>query len=344
MRVNGYPGTRIFTLFTFCCVMILFCLKLAESVSRKEDSDLSVFFGSQSGSFVNDVSHSKHFGRNLLDHEREDNHVEDDDSKGKEDDTQLKEDAEDTVEDVDQFLHKLQNSKAGNPGFIHALVAALSVIIVSELGDKTFFIAAILAMRYSRLTVLLGALTALFIMTILSALVGYATTIIPRYVTYYISSLLFAVFGIKMLREGWYMSPDEGQEEYEEAQAEVKKREDEIQKQNMPTQDIETGIIRTPGHQFWAGILSTVFLESLTLTFLAEWGDRSQIATIILGAREDVIGVITGGLLGHALCTGLAVVGGRFVAQRISIRTVTLIGGVVFLVFAASAFIFGPES
>lgn len=59
-----------------------------------------------------------------------------------------------------------------------------------------------------------------------------------------------------------------------------------IQKQNMPTQDIETGIIRTPGHQFWAGILSTVFLESLTLTFLAEWGDRSQIATIILGARE----------------------------------------------------------
>lgn len=91
MRVNGYPGTRIFTLFTFCCVMILFCLKLAESVSRKEDSDLSVFFGSQSGSFVNDVSHSKHFGRNLLDHEREDNHVEDDDSKGKEDDTQLKE-------------------------------------------------------------------------------------------------------------------------------------------------------------------------------------------------------------------------------------------------------------
>ena len=57
-------------------------------------------------------------------------------------------------------------------------------------------------------------------------------------------------------------------------------------RQNTPVQDLETGIIRTPGRHFWYGILSTIFLESFTLTFLAEWGDRSQIATIILGARE----------------------------------------------------------
>ena len=55
---------------------------------------------------------------------------------------------------------------------------------------------------------------------------------------------------------------------------------------NASVEDMETGIIRTPGRRFFSGILSTVFLESFTLTFLAEWGDRSQIATIILGARE----------------------------------------------------------
>lgn len=53
-------------------------------------------------------------------------------------------------------------------GFIHAFIASFSVIVVSELGDKTFFIAAIMAMRHSRITVFSGAISALAIMTILS--------------------------------------------------------------------------------------------------------------------------------------------------------------------------------
>jgi hypothetical protein len=35
---------------------------------------------------------------------------------------------------------------SSNLGFIHAFIAAFSVIIVSEIGDKTFFIAAIMSM------------------------------------------------------------------------------------------------------------------------------------------------------------------------------------------------------
>ncbi|KAK6043364.1 hypothetical protein COOONC_19131 [Cooperia oncophora] len=44
-------------------------------------------------------------------------------------------------------------------------------------------------------------------------------------VTYYVSTALFALFGLKMLHEGYHMSASEGQEEFEEAQAEVAKRE-----------------------------------------------------------------------------------------------------------------------
>lgn len=36
---------------------------------------------------------------------------------------------------------------------------------------------------------------------------------------------------------------------------------------------------------------------------------------------QDVSGVILGGCLGHALCTGLAVLGGRIISQKISART-----------------------
>lgn len=36
---------------------------------------------------------------------------------------------------------------------------------------------------------------------------------------------------------------------------------------------------------------------------------------------QDPFGVAVGGTLGHCLCTGLAVIGGRMVAQKISVRT-----------------------
>lgn len=226
-------------------------------------------------------------------------------------------------------------------GFVHAFLASLSVIIVSELGDKTFFIAAIMAMRHPRLTVFAGAMLALGLMTILSALLGYATTIIPRWITYYTSCLLFAIFGIKMLKEAYTMDVNEAQEEYEEVQTELRKKDEELEKQNST--DLETGIIRTPQRRLLYSMFSRIFLQSFTLTFLAEWGDRSQIATIILAARDEVIGVVIGGTLGHALCTSLAVLGGRCIAQHISIKTVHLIGGIVFLIFALSALFIEPD-
>lgn len=231
--------------------------------------------------------------------------------------------------------------------FLHAFFASISVIIVSELGDKTFFIAAIMAMRHPRVIIFLGAIAALGLMTVLSVFLGYATTVIPRKYTFYISTALFALFGLKMLKEGYDMDPNEGQEELEEVSAELKKKEAELQS-NEGQNDVETGIIRsqlrrTGFTRIITRLCSPIFLQAFTLTFLAEWGDRSQLTTIILGSRENPLGVSIGGTIGHALCTGLAVMGGRLIAQKISVRTVTLVGGVVFLIFAASALFIGDE-
>ena len=58
--------------------------------------------------------------------------------------------------------------------------------------------------------------------------VGFATTVIPRKYTLYVSTALFVFFGLKMLKEGYEMDPNEGQEELEEVQAELKKKEAEV--------------------------------------------------------------------------------------------------------------------
>lgn len=223
--------------------------------------------------------------------------------------------------------------------FLQGFLASLSVVVVSELGDKTFFIAAIMAMKHPRVIVFAGAISALVFMTILSAAFGWIATVIPRVYTHYLSAALFAIFGIKMLRDGWKMDPNEGQEELEEVQSELKRREDQEEKEETLDM-LEQGQVENRRRKRNAVI--KVLLQAATLTFLAEWGDRSQLATVILATREHAVGVVVGGSLGHALCTGLAVIGGRMVAAKISVRTVTLIGGVVFLFFAVTALIMGP--
>ena len=61
-----------------------------------------------------------------------------------------------------------------------------------------------------------------------------------------------------------------------------------------------------------------------------EPGQCKGIASQIL---QNPLAVSIGAILGHSLCTAMAVMGGRLVAQQISVRTVTIIGAVVFISF-----------
>merc|ERR1712032_373136 len=81
-------------------------------------------------------------------------------------------------------------------------------------------------------------------------------------------------------------------------------------------------------------VCSPIFLEALILTFLAEWGDRSQLATIALATHYNGYGVTLGGILGHCICTAGAVIGGKMLAMKISPRPVAVFGGVTFLACA----------
>lgn len=302
---------------------------------------------------------------------KRDNDDKEKDNKIIHDDDDDDDDKDEKHDEIDSKKPKEDDKVIKNFGFIHAFVASISVIVVSELGDKTFFIAAIMAMKHPRLTVYLGAMGALGLMTLLSALLGnIVTKVIPKVYTYYASSILFAIFGFKMLKEAYDMNPNDTGDEYEEAQAELRRTEEEqardsnggananeidleaanasttTQNAQQPQQQQSNSQIMITTRKLVVRLrkyLSPIFLQSFILTFLAEWGDRSQISTIILGARENMAGTIIGGTMGHGICTGLAVIGGRMIAQKISVKTVTYAGAFVFLFFAFSAFVLGPD-
>lgn len=65
--------------------------------------------------------------------------------------------------------------------------------VVSEIGDKTFLIAAILASRQSRLTVFAGAFASLVVMSILSAAMGRVIGLVPKEWTQFAVSVLLVL-------------------------------------------------------------------------------------------------------------------------------------------------------
>jgi putative Ca2+/H+ antiporter (TMEM165/GDT1 family) len=67
-------------------------------------------------------------------------------------------------------------------------------------------------------------------------------------------------------------------------------------------------------------LLSPAWVQTFVMTFLGEWGDRSQIATVAMAAGSDYWWVTAGAVVGHGLCTAGAVIGGRAIAGKISMR------------------------
>mmetsp|Transcript_14849 Transcript_14849/g.35845 ORF Transcript_14849/g.35845 Transcript_14849/m.35845 type:complete len:268 (+) Transcript_14849:248-1051(+) len=210
-------------------------------------------------------------------------------------------------------------------GFKDAFVSSITMILVSELGDETFIIAAIMAMRHPRFIILAGALSALSVMTVLSTMLGLVVpNLLNQDTVNKAAFVLYTFFGFRLLYIAWRSDPNASMVD------EVSEVEEKM------------GVARPgPMRRVLSRVCTPIFLEAFVLTFLAEWGDRSQITTIALAAHKDPYGVTAGAIIGHACCTGLAVVGGRIVALKISQRLVAMAGGFLFFIFAFHALIYG---
>lgn len=255
----------------------------------------------------------------------------------------------------------------------HSFVLSFTMIIFSEIGDKTFLVAALMAMKHDRMVVFTAAGGALVVMTVLSAVMGHAVPVLlSKRLTGFLAAILFFVFGAKLLKEGLEMDPNEGvSAEMHEVEQELAEKEKEMGRKRGGSVDamtLEMGLnsrrsrasnrlaspprspsqspVRGPANDegtlanFLQGatnlfslLLSPAWVQTFIMTFLGEWGDRSQIATVAMAAGQDYWWVTLGASVGHLLCTSIAVIGGRAIAGRVSLKVVTLGGAASFLLF-----------
>ncbi|CAE8607898.1 unnamed protein product, partial [Polarella glacialis] len=157
-------------------------------------------------------------------------------------------------------------------GAFSGIGEALTTILISEIGDKTFFLTMILAMRRGRILALSSALSALWVMTGLSASIGVMLRSLPSNLireawVRLAAGLLMIFFGIQSFRE---------RESKLEVGPECKGAQDEAEC------EIESQLSRSKSQSFVID-----WFRFSVLIFLAEWGDRSMFATVTLAATRS---------------------------------------------------------
>jgi len=220
--------------------------------------------------------------------------------------------------------------------------AAFALIFISELGDKTFFIAALLAMRMGRMPVIIGATSALGLMSVISVVIGRVFSAVPasfsntipigEYIA--VASLLF--FGLKSLKDANDM-PKSTKSSGDNNNGNIKVDKDGVVIEGALAEAAEDvckaeSKIKESDGKGTTNIKNII--ETFCLIFVAEWGDRSMLATIALGAAQNPVGVAVGATAGHLFATVIAVIGGSLISKKISERFVAFCGGWLFLAFA----------
>ena len=86
-----------------------------------------------------------------------------------------------------------------------------------------------------------------------------------------------------------------------------------------------------------------VFVTTMVVFFLAEMGDKTQIATVMLAARfNDYFSVVAGTTLGMMLANGPVVWCGEKVTRLVPLRVVRLVSALFFAVLGGAALMFHP--
>jgi Ca2+/H+ antiporter, TMEM165/GDT1 family len=172
------------------------------------------------------------------------------------------------------------------------------LVAFAEIGDKSQLVCMTLAARHRGLPVVIGAIAAFAILNLLAVLFGAAVAAwLPEWLVVVAVAVLFAGFGINALR---YSDDDE---------------DDEVEEK--------------PGH----GIVATTFL----LIFLAEFGDKTQIAVAGMGSTSEPSAVWTGATAALAVTSILGVLAGRKLLNRLPLKWIHRISGILFLLLAVFA-------
>jgi len=182
--------------------------------------------------------------------------------------------------------------------FLEAFLVSLGAVAIAEIGDKTQLLALILAVRFRAP---LSVIAGIFVATVANhALAAWAGTLVAAWLT---PQLLAWVLGLSFLAMGlWALVPDE------------------------PPSGDEAVSRFGP------------FLATVVAFFLVEMGDKTQLATVALGARYETLTLVAlGTTLGMMVANVPVVLFGEAAAKRVPAAAMRFAAAALFIVLGLVA-------
>jgi putative Ca2+/H+ antiporter (TMEM165/GDT1 family) len=177
---------------------------------------------------------------------------------------------------------------------MEAFLTSTALVALAEMGDKTQLLAMLLATRFRKpVPIIMGILVATLANHFLAALVGHEVAGLLQSAWFrYAVAFSFVAMAV------WTLIPDSIDED---------------------------APLKAPSK---AG----VFVTTLVAFFLVEMGDKTQVATVALGARfENIFAVTAGTTLGMMIANVPAVIFGEALAKRVPMRALQVGAALLFL-------------
>ncbi len=183
-------------------------------------------------------------------------------------------------------------------GLIGATLAAFGVVFLAELGDKTQLLAANFGSRHSFRKVVAGLALGYGAASLVAVAVGGVLGAnLPQRPIEIVGGAIFIVFGLLALRS----DDDEGDD------------------------GARSAMVR-----------SSVVVTIALAIFVAEMGDKTQIATATLAARSNPVGTWMGATVGEVASGSIGVIAGSLVGDRIPPAVLRWVSAVLFVAFGVA--------
>jgi putative Ca2+/H+ antiporter (TMEM165/GDT1 family) len=184
---------------------------------------------------------------------------------------------------------------------MNALWQSFALVVASEMGDKTQLLALVLALRFKMPWVVMSGILVATLLNhgIASALGGWIAAQVAEESLRLSLAVLFALFA------AWILVPDKLDDD-EAAPSTAK---------------------------------ASAFVTTAVLFFLAEMGDKTQLATVALGAKfQAPVSVTIGTTMGMLVADGLAVVFGERLTSIVPMKLIRIISALLFLLFGLAIY------